>query len=70
MTASVRTLGTFTIGLAALATIPATPLATPINASASRVMTLVRRERSWALEKRLPSVRSRHRMNLPAMTRI
>ena len=35
MTASVRTLGTFTIGLAALATIPATPLATPINASAA-----------------------------------
>ena len=31
MTASVRTLGTFTIGLAALATIPATP----INASAA-----------------------------------
>ena len=27
MTGSVRTLGTFTIGLAALATIPATPLA-------------------------------------------
>jgi len=35
MTASIRTLGTFTIGLAALATIPATPLATPINASAA-----------------------------------
>ena len=35
MTASVRTLGTFTIGLAALATIPATPLSTPINASAA-----------------------------------
>ena len=35
MTGSVRTLGTFTIGLAALATIPATPLSTPINASAA-----------------------------------